>query len=327
VHCYLEGKSQDEAAQLLGVSRAALKKRLEVGRAMLRTRLVRRGLGPGAILPFSAWPAAKASALVPFVLLDATVNAVALLGAGEAVKRVISPRVLALMEGVLKAMFLTKLKSFRRWCQDPSVATGYMGDYDQVAADNANFYTTWGDNRLSDTGHANQPDVRFSSIPINPTTATDFSVTASTSSTTAGSPFSLTATALDASGHTVTNYSGTVHFTSSDGQAVLPADYTFTGSDQGVHTFTNGVTLKTAGSQTVTVTDTSNSSITGNTNVTVTAAAASHFPVGGFPSPVTAGTAGNFTVTALDPYGNTASGYTGTIHFTSSDSQAALPAA
>jgi RNA polymerase sigma factor (sigma-70 family) len=37
LHCYLEGKSQDEAAQLLGVSRAALKKRLEVGRALLRT--------------------------------------------------------------------------------------------------------------------------------------------------------------------------------------------------------------------------------------------------------------------------------------------------
>jgi RNA polymerase sigma factor (sigma-70 family) len=38
VHCYLEGKSQDQAARLLGVSRAALKKRLEVGRALLAGR-------------------------------------------------------------------------------------------------------------------------------------------------------------------------------------------------------------------------------------------------------------------------------------------------
>jgi RNA polymerase sigma factor (sigma-70 family) len=46
VHCYLEGKTQDEAARLLGVSKAAVKKRLEAGRALLRARLVRQGLGP-----------------------------------------------------------------------------------------------------------------------------------------------------------------------------------------------------------------------------------------------------------------------------------------
>src|SRR5947208_14556349 len=48
--------------------------------------------------------------------------------------------------------------------------------------------------------------------------------------------------------------------------------------------------------------------------------------VAGFPSPVTAGVAGTFTVTAKDPYSNTATGYTGTVHFTSSDAQAVLPA-
>src|SRR5258706_12938653 len=54
-----------------------------------------------------------------------------------------------------------------------------------------------------------------------------------------------------------TGYVGTIHFTSNDGQAVLPANYTFTGVDGGVHTFTNGVTLKTASTTTsVTATDT-----------------------------------------------------------------------
>ena len=54
---------------------------------------------------------------------------------------------------------------------------------------------------------------------------------------------------------------GTVHFSSSDIQAGLPAsDYTFANSDHGVHVFTNSVTLKTvgAGSQTVTVSDAAN---------------------------------------------------------------------
>jgi hypothetical protein len=52
--------------------------------------------------------------------------------------------------------------------QDPPVRPGYMGDYDQATADNNYFYTTWGDNRLGDAFHANQPDVRFAKIPVGP---------------------------------------------------------------------------------------------------------------------------------------------------------------
>jgi hypothetical protein len=111
VHCYLEGKSQDEAARLLGLSGAALKKRLEVGRALLRTRLVRRGLGPAAILAVSAWPSAKVSALVPLVLAQATVQAAGCIGTGELVRGIVSPQVLTLTQGVLKTMLLTRLKT------------------------------------------------------------------------------------------------------------------------------------------------------------------------------------------------------------------------
>jgi hypothetical protein len=64
------------------------------------------------------------------------------------------------------------------------------------------------------------------------------------------------ATALDAFSNIASNYLGTVSFTSTDSAAVLPGSYTFTSADQGVHTFTNGVTLKTAGSQTITATGT-----------------------------------------------------------------------
>ena len=37
------------------------------------------------------------------------------------------------------------------------------------------------------------------------------------------------------------------------------------------------------------------------------------------PASATAGVAFNFTVTALDALGNTATGYSGTVHFTSTD--------
>jgi hypothetical protein len=45
----------------------------------------------------------------------------------------------------------------------------------------------------------------------------------------------------------------------------------------------------------------------------------------GFPSPVTAGTVHTFTVTAKDVFGNVATGYQGTVHFTSSGTKAILP--
>src|SRR5947208_2931012 len=62
-----------EADAVLGQSRNTLKARLERGRAILRARLVRRGLGPAAVLVASAWPATAAAAL-PTGLLDATIT-------------------------------------------------------------------------------------------------------------------------------------------------------------------------------------------------------------------------------------------------------------
>jgi hypothetical protein len=162
-------------------------------------------------------------------------------------------------------------------------------------------------------------------ITVTPAVASHFAVSARPSST-AGSPFSVTVTALDPYNNTATDYADTVHFTSSDGQAGLPNDYTFTAGDAGVHTFTSAVALKTAGMQTVTATDKSGSSINGSSLVSVSPAAASTMTVSGFPSPVTAGVAGSFTVTLKDTYGNVASGYTGAVQFTSSDVKAVLPA-
>jgi uncharacterized repeat protein (TIGR01451 family) len=70
---------------------------------------------------------------------------------------------------------------------------------------------------------------------------------------------------LDSS--TLTGYVGTVHITSSDSLAVLPADYTFVSADQGAHNFS--VTLNSLGGQTITITDAHSSGFTGTANVNV----------------------------------------------------------
>jgi hypothetical protein len=141
---------------------------------------------------------------------------------------------------------------------------------------------------------------------------------------TAGSSFSLTVTALTPSGTTDTSFAGTIDFTSTDPQASLPGTFNFPSSDDGTATFS--VTLKTAGNQTITATDTTNPGITGTTSaISVSPAAASQFALSGFPSTVTVGAAQSFTITAKDPYGNVATGYTGTVAFSSSDPAAILP--
>lgn len=94
-----------------------------------------------------------------------------------------------------------------------------------------------------------------------PPSAAQFSVKASTMSPTAGLAFTITVNALDASGVEFPAYSGTVHFTSTDGHAVLPKDSMLT---NGTGTLT--VILESAGSQSVTATDTAKSSITGSAN-------------------------------------------------------------
>src|SRR5206468_582604 len=66
--------------------------------------------------------------------------------------------------------------------------------------------------------------------------------------------------------------------------------------------------------------------VSGSSSVSVGAAAAASLAVGGFPSATMAGTSHAYTVTAKDAYGNTATGFTGMLHFSSSDLLAVLPA-
>jgi hypothetical protein len=95
----------------------------------------------------------------------------------------------------------------------------------------------------------------------------------------AGIAFTFTITVLDAYGNVATGYTGTIHFSSSDPLALLPANYTFTsgtGKDNGVHRFS--ATFKTTGTQSLTATDTVTSSITGkDSGITVAAASVEGF--------------------------------------------------
>jgi hypothetical protein len=176
---------------------------------------------------------------------------------------------------------------------------------------------------VANTG-SNSVAVLLNSANGSAAQAGSFAVSGFPSPVTVGTAGKFTVTARKVDGSTATNYTGTVHFTSTDPQVALPADYTFTAADAGVHTFR--ATLKTAGTQSLTATDTTSAINGTDAGIAVNPAAASTLSVAGFPSPITAGVAGSFTVTARDPYGNIATGYTGTVHFSSSDARASLPA-
>jgi hypothetical protein len=129
------------------------------------------------------------------------------------------------------------------------------------------------------------------------------------SSAVAGTVLSATLTAKDIFGQTAVGYTGTVHFSSTDGQAALPSDYPFTLGDGGVHVFSNGVTLKTAGNQTVTAADTATASITGSASVSVNPAAADHLLFLQQPTDTPAGqTISPVLVAVVDQFGNVETG-------------------
>ena len=159
-------------------------------------------------------------------------------------------------------------------------------------------------------------------VVVTPGSIGRFAVTSSASAT-AGLGQTFTVSAQDAFGNALRNYTGTVTFSSSDVQAGLPANYTFTAADAGVHTFT--ATLKTAGVQSVTVNDTAVPTAAGTTGlISVVAAGAARFAIAA-PATAVAGKSFMLTVTAFDAFGNLATGYRGKVHFTDTAGNSGLP--
>ncbi len=110
VLCYLEGCTQDEAASQLGVSKSTIRRCLDRGRDELASRLKKRSVTLSAVLLAPLLAEGTASAALPLPLLHATVEAASHLAFGKTMAAAVSARVSNLTEGVLKNMFLKKLK-------------------------------------------------------------------------------------------------------------------------------------------------------------------------------------------------------------------------
>jgi RNA polymerase sigma factor (sigma-70 family) len=111
VLCDLEGITRKEAARQLGIPEGSAASRLARAREMLAKRLTRRGIVFSGVSTAAVFSAGSAAASASPTLVASTITAANLFAAGKAANTgVISARVAALTEGVIRAMFLAKLK-------------------------------------------------------------------------------------------------------------------------------------------------------------------------------------------------------------------------
>ncbi len=112
VLCDLEGKTRREAAQQLGVPEGTVAGWLARARAKLAARLARRGVALSGAALAALLSRNPAAACVPTAVASSTIKPATAFAAGQtAATRLVSAEVAALTEGVLKAMFLNKLKA------------------------------------------------------------------------------------------------------------------------------------------------------------------------------------------------------------------------
>jgi len=106
VLCYMEGLTQEEAARHLGWPLGTVKGRLSRARALLRTRLMRRGFGLTTVTLVACMRPTAVSA----ALLDETVSVAIGIATGRALVTGAAPASVVLAKGVLNMMLMNKLK-------------------------------------------------------------------------------------------------------------------------------------------------------------------------------------------------------------------------
>lgn len=110
--CDLEGKTIKDAAQQLGWPQGTVAGRLARGRKLLAKRLANQGVALSAGSPAAVVSQHALSAALPTSLTSTTVKAATMIAGGKGtVAGAVPARVGALMERVLKTMFMAKLKS------------------------------------------------------------------------------------------------------------------------------------------------------------------------------------------------------------------------
>ncbi len=145
----------------------------------------------------------------------------------------------------------------------------------------------------------------------------------------AGDPTPFTVTVYDPYENICTGYLNTVRFSTDDpgSEVVLPPNYTFRTQDAGVHYFTPGMTLVTAGTRKLEALEVGNPSVRGSYGgINVTHTAIDTFILSGLPGSTIVGEYHSLGVEAEDRYANRVLNYNGTVQFTSTDPQADLPA-
>jgi RNA polymerase sigma factor (sigma-70 family) len=110
VLCYLEGRTNAEAAQELGCPIGTIFSRLASARQMLQRRLGRRGVAIGPAALAVTFQEQTTSAAVPGALVDAALRAARWATANHGAAGAVSREVIALSEGALRTMFLGRLR-------------------------------------------------------------------------------------------------------------------------------------------------------------------------------------------------------------------------
>ncbi len=110
VLCYLEGKTNEEAADLLGIPKGTILSRLSRGRERLSRRLTRRGLGITSGLLAGLLAQNADTAAVPAALAEGTLRAALLFAVAPGAVGSIAVPALVYAEGMLRAAFVAKLK-------------------------------------------------------------------------------------------------------------------------------------------------------------------------------------------------------------------------